>query len=59
MTIPVGSFFEQVSRIKYGSSGFSEIPRGLVIENFVMHADPTNEKINGPPKVRAYCEGYI
>ncbi|CAM9477808.1 unnamed protein product, partial [Ectocarpus sp. 8 AP-2014] len=41
----------QVSTVQHGTSGFSKSPRGLLLENFLTHADPTSPELNGPPKV--------
>ncbi|CBN78982.1 hypothetical protein Esi_0158_0032 [Ectocarpus siliculosus] len=41
----------QVSTVQHGTSGFPKSPRGLLLENFLTHADPTSPELNGPPKV--------
>lgn len=43
----------KVSVVQHGVSGFHKHPRGLLLENFLEHADPTSAELNGPPKVRA------
>lgn len=44
-------FGTKVPAVQHGTSGFSKTPRGLLIENFLAHADPTSLDLNGPPKV--------
>eukprot|EP00904_Undaria_pinnatifida_P006960 jgi/Undpi1/3394/HiC_scaffold_15.g06767.m1 len=41
----------QVPSVQHGSSGFSKAPRGLVIDNFLKHADPWSNDLNTPPQV--------
>ncbi|CAM9299935.1 unnamed protein product, partial [Hapterophycus canaliculatus] len=41
----------QVSVVQHGTSGFPKHPRGLLLENFLTHGDPTSAVLNGPPKV--------
>ncbi|CAM9392310.1 unnamed protein product, partial [Ectocarpus fasciculatus] len=41
----------KVSTVQHGTSGFSKSPRGLLLENFLTHADPASPELNGPPKV--------
>ena len=43
----------QVMRVQYGSGNLIETPRGLVLENFLTHADPRNARENRFPKVSA------
>ncbi|CAM9979334.1 unnamed protein product [Ectocarpus sp. 6 AP-2014] len=40
-----------VSRVQYGSAGHDEMPRGLLLENFLMHSHPGPQFGNGLPKV--------
>lgn len=41
----------QVKRVQYGSGGYRETPRGLILENFVTHANVRNRADNRLPKV--------
>eukprot|EP00752_Nemacystus_decipiens_P008848 g7896.t1 len=41
----------KVPVVQHGTSGFSKNPRGLLLENFLTHADPASIDLNGPPKV--------
>lgn len=41
----------QVSRVQYGSAGHDEMPRGLLLENFLMHSHPGLQFGNGLAKV--------
>lgn len=45
----------KVSAVQHGTSGFSKTPRGLLLENFLRHADPASADLNGPPKVCGCC----
>lgn len=40
----------QIHRVQYGSSGFSETPPGLLLETFLKHASPGDDKANRLPK---------
>lgn len=40
-----------MSAVQHGTSGFSKTPRGLLLENFLTHADPSSSELNGPAKV--------
>ncbi|CBJ32491.1 glycosyltransferase [Ectocarpus siliculosus] len=40
-----------VSRVQYGSAGHDEMPRGLLLENFLMHSHPGPQFGNGLAKV--------
>lgn len=50
-TIPFFFNGTKVSAVRHGASGFSKTPRGLLLENFLTHADPSSAELNGPPKV--------
>lgn len=42
----------QVPRVQYGTGGYRQMPRGLVLETFLTHANPYNVADNRIPKVR-------
>lgn len=43
--------YVQVPRVQYGTSGYQQQPRGLLLESFLRHADPAIFTDNRFPKV--------
>ena len=52
-------WYPQARRVQYGSAGNRETPRGLTLENFLMHAPLNSSTKNRLPKVRQRANAMV